>query len=85
MDILVKFEIKTADRKLTYIAYTKLKQLKDFELYFVIVIMWYLYFLPLLQDYDKLSSFLKKNYDKQLEKVDLSLKGWNWGIANFVG
>ena len=39
VDILVKFEIKTADRKLTYIAYTKLKQLKDFELYFVIVIM----------------------------------------------
>ena len=32
-----------------------------------------------------MSSFLKKSYGKDLEKKDLSLKGWNWGKADFVG
>ena len=38
-----------------------------------------------LQDYEKLSSFVANNYDTKLEKVDLSVKGWNWGVAKFEG
>lgn len=36
-------------------------------------------------DHDKLASFVSKNYDMKLEKVDLGVKGWNWGLANFEG
>ena len=37
------------------------------------------------QDYDKLASFVANNYNTKLEKVDLSVKGWNWGITKFEG
>lgn len=37
------------------------------------------------QEYEKLSNFIQRNYNKQLKKKDTSLKGWNWGIANFIG
>ena len=37
------------------------------------------------QDYDKLASFVSTNYGTKLEKVDLSVKGWNWGVAKFEG
>lgn len=36
-------------------------------------------------DYDKLASFVANNYDTKLEKVDLSVKGWNWGVTKFEG
>lgn len=36
-------------------------------------------------DYDKLASFVSTNYGTKLEKVDLSVKGWNWGVARFEG
>jgi hypothetical protein len=39
----------------------------------------------LFQDFAKLSSFLQKNYNTTLEKKDLSVRGWNWGLANFIG
>ena len=38
-----------------------------------------------LQDYDKLSNFVAKYYKTSLEKIDLSIKGWNWGAAQFKG
>ena len=37
------------------------------------------------QEYDKLSSFVSKHYRTSLDKVDLALKGWNWGTAKFKG
>ena len=37
------------------------------------------------QEYDKLSNFIKKNYDTELQKVEPSVKGWNWGQAEFDG
>jgi len=36
-------------------------------------------------DYDRLSEFVNKNYDCKLEKKDLSVRGWNWGVADFIG
>ncbi|ESP04179.1 hypothetical protein LOTGIDRAFT_207546 [Lottia gigantea] len=36
-------------------------------------------------DFDKLSSFVSKYYSSELEKIDMALKGWNWGKAEFVG
>lgn len=36
-------------------------------------------------DFDKLSNFVSKYYQTTLEKQDLSVKGWNWGLANFTG
>ncbi|XP_033119362.1 FACT complex subunit SSRP1-like isoform X2 [Anneissia japonica] len=36
-------------------------------------------------DFDRLSSFIKKNYEISLEEKELSVKGWNWGQPNFVG
>ena len=38
-----------------------------------------------LQEYEKLSSFISKNYGTSLDKVDLAVKGWNWGTAKFKG
>lgn len=32
-----------------------------------------------------MSSCLKRHYEKELDKVDLSVRGWNWGVADFVG
>ena len=43
------------------------------------------YVMCLLQDYEKLSSFVQKHYNTTLTKKDLSVRGWNWGLANFVG
>jgi structure-specific recognition protein 1 len=37
------------------------------------------------QDQDKLAKFFKKNYDKEMLEKELSLKGWNWGTAKFLG
>lgn len=36
-------------------------------------------------EYDKLSNFIEKHYNKELKKKETSLKGWNWGVANFIG
>ncbi|CAH1802193.1 unnamed protein product [Owenia fusiformis] len=34
-------------------------------------------------EFDKLSSFVKNFYKTDLEKQDLSLRGWNWGKSKF--
>ncbi|XP_046343338.2 FACT complex subunit SSRP1-like [Haliotis rufescens] len=36
-------------------------------------------------DFEKLSGFVSNFYETSLEKVDVSLKGWNYGIAHFQG
>ncbi|XP_025092777.1 FACT complex subunit SSRP1-like [Pomacea canaliculata] len=36
-------------------------------------------------DYDRLNKFLSDFYELELEKVDMSLKGWNWGLVKFEG
>lgn len=36
-------------------------------------------------DYQKLEEFSSKHFKKQVEKSELSVKGWNWGKTNFVG
>ncbi|XP_070184989.1 LOW QUALITY PROTEIN: FACT complex subunit SSRP1-like [Littorina saxatilis] len=36
-------------------------------------------------DFDRLNKFLEEYYETPLEKVDMSLKGWNWGLARFQG
>nr|KAG5686580.1 hypothetical protein BaRGS_005151 [Batillaria attramentaria] len=36
-------------------------------------------------DFDKLNKFLEDYYDLSMERVDMSLKGWNWGLAKFEG
>lgn len=36
-------------------------------------------------EYERLSAFVSKNYNTSLEKVECSVKGWNWGIARFNG
>ena len=41
--------------------------------------------ISVVQDFDKLAGFMKKSYSKTLQKKDLSLKGWNWGTAEFQG
>ena len=28
---------------------------------------------------------MANNYNTKLEKVDLSVKGWNWGVTKFEG
>lgn len=35
-------------------------------------------------EFEKLQSFVKKSYSVSLEKKDLSIKGWNWGLAKFT-
>ncbi|XP_065345352.1 FACT complex subunit Ssrp1 isoform X2 [Cloeon dipterum] len=37
------------------------------------------------QEQEKLAKFFKKNYDKEMLEKELSLKGWNWGTAKFLG
>ena len=37
------------------------------------------------QDFEKLKSFFKSASDLTLEEKDLSVRGWNWGKANFIG
>nr|XP_002734443.1 PREDICTED: FACT complex subunit SSRP1-like [Saccoglossus kowalevskii] len=36
-------------------------------------------------DYERLSDYIRKNYDLSLDEVELSLKGWNWGTTQFRG
>ncbi|GAV03684.1 hypothetical protein RvY_14074 [Ramazzottius varieornatus] len=36
-------------------------------------------------DFESLSRFLKKNYQKELKEEDKSIKGWNWGSIKFNG
>lgn len=36
-------------------------------------------------DYDQLASFIKENFERDLEEIELSVKGWNWGTAKFQG
>jgi len=36
-------------------------------------------------DYDQLAAFLKKHFQMDLEEIELSVKGWNWGVAKFKG
>jgi len=37
------------------------------------------------QEFEKLSEFIEKYYHATLTKRDMSLRGWNWGVADFVG
>lgn len=37
------------------------------------------------QDYGELSAFVKKHFEMDLEEIELSVKGWNWGTAKFKG
>jgi len=32
-----------------------------------------------------LSTFIQKYYHTTLTKRDMSLRGWNWGVADFIG
>jgi len=34
-------------------------------------------------EFEKLAKFISNNYALSLEKMDVSLKGWNWGAAEF--
>lgn len=36
-------------------------------------------------DFVKLAAFMTRCYKKDLEKVDLSVRGWNWGVTKFLG
>ena len=36
-------------------------------------------------DFEKLASFISKYYSVSLEKKDVSVKGWNWGLVKFEG
>ncbi|GFR63101.1 FACT complex subunit SSRP1, partial [Elysia marginata] len=36
-----------------------------------------------LQEFEKLAKFISNHYSLSLEKVDTSLKGWNWGKSEF--
>lgn len=36
-------------------------------------------------DYDRLNKFLEDYYELSLQKVDMAIKGWNWGLAKFEG
>ena len=38
-----------------------------------------------IKDFDQLSAFVKKHFSMDLEEVELSVKGWNWGVAKFKG
>ena len=47
-----------------------------------------LYFHLLLfcfQNFDQLSEFISKYFKVDLQEVELSVKGWNWGTAKFEG
>ena len=37
------------------------------------------------QEFDRLAAFIKRNYNTTMDKVDVSLKGWNWGSCIFKG
>ena len=37
------------------------------------------------QDQDKLAKFFSHNYKKDMLEKELSVKGWNWGRADFNG
>ena len=37
-----------------------------------------------LQEYDRLAPFFEKHYGTKLEQVNMSLKGWNWGLSRFT-
>jgi len=37
------------------------------------------------QEFETLSEFIQKYYHATLTKRDMSLRGWNWGVADFVG
>ncbi|XP_076472913.1 FACT complex subunit SSRP1-like isoform X2 [Babylonia areolata] len=36
-------------------------------------------------EFEKVSKFLQDFFEISLEKVDMSIKGWNWGLARFEG
>ena len=38
-----------------------------------------------VQDFEKLANFVSEYYNTSLEKQDMSVKGWNWGMSRFVG
>jgi len=38
-----------------------------------------------VQEFEKLSEFIQKFYHTTLSKRDMSLRGWNWGMADFIG
>lgn len=42
-------------------------------------------FICVLKEFEKLAAFISKYYMVSLEKKDMSVKGWNWGLANFTG
>lgn len=37
------------------------------------------------QDFDKLSNFVSGHFSAELEEIELSVKGWNWGSTQFNG
>jgi len=53
-----------------------------FDCYALLIVV-FVYFC--LQDFEKLANFLQKYYNSTLTKKDLSVRGWNWGISNFIG
>ena len=65
--------------------FSKFTQCKFCRLLFFGVLRVNSSFSCVFQDYDKLASFVSTNYGTKLEKVDLSVKGWNWGVAKFEG
>lgn len=36
-------------------------------------------------DYDRVASFFRDNFNLNVKEKEFSLKGWNWGVANFSG
>lgn len=42
-------------------------------------------FIICLQDQDKLAKFFSNTYKKDMLEKELSVKGWNWGRADFNG
>ena len=58
------------------------------QLYFCIPVPIHTHSLSLslnFQDYGELSAFVKKQFEMDLEEIELSVKGWNWGTAKFKG
>lgn len=43
------------------------------------------YFILSLQDFEKISNFISSHFSTDLEEVELSVKGWNWGSTRFTG
>ena len=35
-------------------------------------------------DFDKISNFISSNFSTELEEIELSVKGWNWGSTQFT-